>query len=114
MAWQLRQLLPSRCPLHAERWRIEADAHDRHRPLGAGDYWRHSARQTTRCNSIRRTNKNGIVAKITNYGAIVTELHVPDRNGALADIVLGFDSLDGYAKAIRIRGDRRPRRQSHS
>ena len=44
------------------------------------------------------TNKNGLVAKITNYGAIVTELHVPDRNGALADIVLGFDSLDGYVK----------------
>jgi aldose 1-epimerase len=42
------------------------------------------------------TNKNGLVAKITNYGAIVTELHVPDRNGALADVVLGFDSLDRY------------------
>ena len=42
------------------------------------------------------TNRNGLVAKITNYGAIVTELHVPDRNGALEDIVLGFDGLDGY------------------
>ena len=44
------------------------------------------------------TNKNGLVAKITNFGAIVTELHVPDRSGAFADIVLGFDSLDGYVK----------------
>jgi len=44
------------------------------------------------------TNKNGLVAKITNYGAIVTELHVPDRNGTLADIVLGFESLDSYVK----------------
>ena len=44
------------------------------------------------------TNKNGLVAKITNYGAIVTELHVPDRNGTLADIVLGFESLDAYVK----------------
>jgi aldose 1-epimerase len=44
------------------------------------------------------TNKNGLVAKITNFGAIVTELHVPDRNGVLADVVLGFDSLDGYVK----------------
>jgi aldose 1-epimerase len=44
------------------------------------------------------TNTNGLVAKITNYGAIVTELHVPDRNGALADIVLGFESLDAYVK----------------
>ena len=42
------------------------------------------------------TNKHGLVARITNYGAIVTELHVPDRNGRLADIVLGFANLDGY------------------
>jgi aldose 1-epimerase len=44
------------------------------------------------------TNKNGLVAKITNYGAIITELHVPDRDGTLADIVLGFESLEGYLK----------------
>ena len=42
------------------------------------------------------TNANGLIARITNYGAIVTELHVPDREGRLADVVLGFDSLDGY------------------
>jgi aldose 1-epimerase len=42
------------------------------------------------------TNRNGLVAKITNYGAIVTELHVPDRTGRLADVVAGFDTLDGY------------------
>ena len=42
------------------------------------------------------TNANGLVARITNYGAIVTGLHVPDRNGRLADVVLGFDSLEGY------------------
>ena len=47
------------------------------------------------------TNKNGLVAKITNYGATVTELHVPDRAGTIADVVLGFDSLDGYAKGHR-------------
>ena len=44
------------------------------------------------------TNKNGLVAKITNYGAIVTELHVPDAAGTRADIVLGFENLDGYLK----------------
>jgi aldose 1-epimerase len=43
------------------------------------------------------TNKNGLVARITNYGAILTELHVPDRNGRLADVVLGFESFDSYA-----------------
>ncbi len=43
-------------------------------------------------------NRNGLVAKITTYGAMLTELHVPDRNGKLADVVLGFDSLEGYLK----------------
>ena len=44
------------------------------------------------------TNAHGLVAKITNYGGIITELHVPDRTGTLADIVLGFENLDGYLK----------------
>ena len=42
------------------------------------------------------TNRDGLVARITNYGAIVTELHVPDRDRRLADVVLGFENLDGY------------------
>jgi aldose 1-epimerase len=42
------------------------------------------------------TNANGVVAKIMNYGAILTELDVPDRNGKLDDVVLGFDNLAGY------------------
>ncbi len=43
-------------------------------------------------------NQNGIVASITSYGALLTSLKVPDRNGKLDDIVLGFDSLAGYLK----------------
>ena len=42
------------------------------------------------------TNKNGVEARIINYGGIVVSLKTPDRNGAMADVVLGFDSLDGY------------------
>jgi aldose 1-epimerase len=42
------------------------------------------------------TNSKGMKAKIITYGAILTELHVPDRNGKLADVVLGFDDLQGY------------------
>ncbi len=42
------------------------------------------------------TNSNGMKMKITNYGGIVTELHVPDKNGKFADVVLGFDDLKGY------------------
>ncbi|MCH2695043.1 MAG: galactose mutarotase [Acidobacteriia bacterium] len=42
------------------------------------------------------TNRNGLKAKITNYGAILTEFHAPDRNGKMADITLGFDKLEDY------------------
>ena len=42
------------------------------------------------------TNKNGLSAKVTNYGGILVALNVPDRAGKLADIVLGKDSLEGY------------------
>jgi aldose 1-epimerase len=42
------------------------------------------------------TNANGVVLKVMTYGAIVTELHVPDRNGTKSDIVLGYANLDGY------------------
>ena len=42
------------------------------------------------------TNANGIVVKITNYGGIVTSIITPDKNGQMADIALGFDSLAPY------------------
>ena len=42
------------------------------------------------------TNAKGAVAKITNYGAIVTELHMPDKAGKMGDVVLGFDKVDDY------------------
>ncbi|MBV8051661.1 MAG: galactose mutarotase, partial [Acidobacteriaceae bacterium] len=35
-------------------------------------------------------------ARITNYGGIVVSFKTPDRNGKPADVVLGFDDLDGY------------------
>ena len=44
------------------------------------------------------TNAHGLVAKVTNYGTIITELHVPDRHGQAGDVVLGFDNLDQYLK----------------
>ncbi|MBN1482109.1 galactose mutarotase [candidate division KSB1 bacterium] len=42
------------------------------------------------------TNANGMQAKITNYGGIITHLFVPDQDGVLGDVVLGYDNLDGY------------------
>jgi aldose 1-epimerase len=44
------------------------------------------------------TNDNGMVVKIMNYGGTVTSLIVPDRNGKMGDVVLGYDNLDGYLK----------------
>ena len=45
------------------------------------------------------TNANGMIARVITFGALLTELHVPDRNGAMADVVLGFKTLDGYEGA---------------
>ena len=42
------------------------------------------------------TNTSGLRAKITNYGAILVSLEVPDGDGNLADITLGYDNLDDY------------------
>ncbi len=44
------------------------------------------------------TNAHGLVAKVSTYGTILTELHVPDRQGKLGDVVLGFDNLAQYLK----------------
>lgn len=49
-------------------------------------------------------NQHGLVAKITNYGGIVTELSVPDKAGTFADVVLGYDKLDDYVKATKYFG----------
>ena len=42
------------------------------------------------------TNAHGLRATITNYGGIVTSLLVPDKDGKLGDVVLGFDKLADY------------------
>lgn len=44
------------------------------------------------------TNRRGAVAKISAYGALLTELHMPDRRGHMGDVVLGFSTLDPYLK----------------
>jgi aldose 1-epimerase len=42
------------------------------------------------------TNKNGMEVKITNFGGIITSVTVPDKNGVMENVVLGFDSLKSY------------------
>jgi aldose 1-epimerase len=44
------------------------------------------------------TNAHGMEVKAITYGGIITSLVVPDRTGKMTDVVLGFDSLDGYLK----------------
>lgn len=41
-------------------------------------------------------NKNGMTAKISNYGGTVVSLMAPDRDGHFSDVVLGFDSIEDY------------------
>jgi aldose 1-epimerase len=43
-------------------------------------------------------NKHGMEATITNYGAIIVSLKVPDRNGKIDDVTLGYSTLDEYIK----------------
>ena len=42
------------------------------------------------------TNKKGDVLKLSNYGAVIVEIIVPDRNGRKENVTLGYDNLDGY------------------
>ena len=42
------------------------------------------------------TNAKGLTARITEYGAILVSLEVPDRQGAKADVTLGYDTLAGW------------------
>lgn len=44
------------------------------------------------------TNRNGMCATFSDYGAVLVKLLVPDTKGKLEDVVLGFDNLEGYIK----------------
>ena len=42
------------------------------------------------------TNQNGVEVRAITFGGIIISLRVPDKNGKFDDVVLGYDSLDGY------------------
>lgn len=44
------------------------------------------------------TNAHGLEVRAATYGGIIVSLFVPDRDGRMADVVLGHDSLDGYLR----------------
>jgi len=43
-------------------------------------------------------NRRGMLVKVIDFGGIITEIHVPDRHGTVADVVLGFETLEPYLK----------------
>lgn len=45
-------------------------------------------------------NTAGTTVKVTNYGAIITSIVVPDRHGKMADVALGYDSVEEYINAV--------------
>ena len=42
------------------------------------------------------TNRQGMQVKVLDFGAIISAIHVPDRDGAFADVVLGFERIEPY------------------
>jgi len=46
-------------------------------------------------------NKNGMEVRLASYGGRVTSIKVPDRNGGMADVVLGFDTVEPYRSSIK-------------
>jgi aldose 1-epimerase len=49
-------------------------------------------------------NERGLEVSITNYGGAVVSLKTADRNGSLADVVLGFETLEEYVRNPRYFG----------
>lgn len=41
-------------------------------------------------------NENGMVVKISNYGATITSILVPNKKGVVSEVVCGFDNFEGY------------------
>lgn len=61
---------------------------------GTQDYGKTASGQ--RVDEFVLTNRHGVEARLITYGARLTSLLVPDREGKRADIVLGYDNLEGY------------------
>lgn len=57
------------------------------------DFGEHQGRPVSR---FTLEGDGGLLAKIIDYGGILTEMHVPDRRGETRDVVLGFDTLAPY------------------
>ena len=47
-------------------------------------------------------NKNNMEVCITNFGGRIVSVMVPDKDGQMRDVVLGFDSIQDYISSLRI------------
>lgn len=50
------------------------------------------------------TAQNGAAVTILNYGGIINKLMIPDRDGRLADVICGFDEIEGYLESDGYQG----------
>jgi len=50
------------------------------------------------------TNKNGAKLTVIPFGATVTSLKIPTKDNELVDVVLGFDTVEGYEKSFQLEG----------
>jgi aldose 1-epimerase len=46
------------------------------------------------------TNTHGMQVEITNFGGTITSIKVPDKNGQIGDVALGYDSVDNYSQNL--------------
>lgn len=51
-------------------------------------------------NQYTMTNKNGVSVSVLDYGCIITRFCLPDRDGKMTDIVLGYDTLAEYERDV--------------
>jgi len=58
----------------------------------------------TRVDVFSLRNAHGVEVRVITYGAAIASISVPDRTGHFADIVTGFDDLDGYLSRSRFFG----------
>ncbi len=50
------------------------------------------------------TNKKGMQLRVVNFGATITSLEIPLKDGKMVDVVLGFDNLEAYLKSFELEG----------
>jgi aldose 1-epimerase len=70
---------------------------DADRPRVRREAWGRTADGTS-VERLTLVNRHGLVARVATLGATLTELQVPDRDGRLADVVLGFDAASSYER----------------